>query len=46
MDADPTGSRLEECNLDGSSRRTLFSVEQGQGHLFDLAIFGVGILEL
>ncbi|XP_072033433.1 uncharacterized protein [Amphiura filiformis] len=40
VDADPSGSRVEVCDLDGSNRTTLFTIDQGLGHLFDLAIFG------
>ena len=43
MDADPSGSRIEVCDLNGGGRRTLMAFEQGQGHLFDLVIYKVSM---
>ncbi|XP_022093384.1 sushi, von Willebrand factor type A, EGF and pentraxin domain-containing protein 1-like isoform X2 [Acanthaster planci] len=38
-DADPSGSRLESSNLDGSNRTTLYSHPPDQGHFFDVTVF-------
>ncbi|XP_038050592.1 sushi, von Willebrand factor type A, EGF and pentraxin domain-containing protein 1-like isoform X2 [Patiria miniata] len=38
-DADPTGSRLESSNLNGTDRRTVYSHQPDQGHFFDVAVF-------
>ena len=40
-DADPSGSRLEFSNLDGTNRSVVYSHQPDQGHFFDVAIFQV-----
>ncbi|XP_033637821.1 sushi, von Willebrand factor type A, EGF and pentraxin domain-containing protein 1-like [Asterias rubens] len=38
-DADPGGSRVEVCSLDGTNRRTVYSHPADKGHFFDVAVF-------
>ena len=40
-DADPSGSRLEVSNLNGTDRNTVYSHQADQGHFFDVAVFQV-----